>query len=135
MIKIQSTCVALRREYQERTIQVGYCRLQSFFSLMGASPVAFTRGVYGWNMDFYLVKTPLGGHEIGVSTGYRGMFGYRPDPYEIGALEKWAAEKGERLYELCGAARKRALTRYRNEGAKKLYNIARGAGALYWLRG
>lgn len=100
---------------------------------MGASPVAFTRGIYGWNMDFYLVSTPEG-REIGVATGYRGMFGYSPDYGEVEKLEVWAQKKKERLYELKGAARKRSLTRYRNEGAKKLYELARNAGAFYWMK-
>lgn len=134
MLKLQSTRRELSGAYQERTISVGYCRLQDFFSLMGVSPVAFTRGIYGWNFDFYLVNT-AGGHEIGVSTGYRNMFGYSPDYKEVEALEIWAQKKRERLYELKGAGRKRALTRYRKEGAKKLYELALSAGAFHWMRG
>lgn len=132
MLKLQSTRRELCGAYQERTIQVGYCQLQNFFYLMGVSPIAFTRGIYGWNFDFYLVGTHMG--EVAVSTGYRGMFGYSPKYGEVEALEVWAQKKRERMYELKGAARKRSLTRYRNEGAKKLYELALNAGAFYWMK-
>lgn len=45
----------------------GYCELQ--YLLRDVSPVAYTRGVYGWNFDVYEV------HGLTICTGYRNMPG------------------------------------------------------------
>lgn len=51
----------------KRLVCAGYCELQNL--LVNHEPVAYTRGVYGWNFDVYEV------YGLTICTGYRGMPG------------------------------------------------------------
>lgn len=55
----------------------GYCDAQYILRGMSASPKFYTRGVYGWNFDAYLIY--VDGKIICFETGYRGMSGTKVD--------------------------------------------------------
>ena len=57
------------RNHSAHVVSAGYCALQHL--LRGHSPVAYTRGVYGWNFDVYEIDG------LTVCTGYRRMIGRR----------------------------------------------------------
>ena len=57
------------RSSSDRIVSAGYCELQ--FLLRHHSPVAYTRGVYGWNFDVYEIDG------LTICTGYRRMIGRR----------------------------------------------------------
>lgn len=63
-MKYQTTAKALRNGYH-RIISAGYCSLQNL--LYYKSPVAYSKGTYGWNFDVYDVDG------VAIVTGYRGM--------------------------------------------------------------
>ena len=48
----------------------GYCELQPIERYLGA-PVAYTCGVYGWNLDVYEISA----RRIAITTGYRSLVG------------------------------------------------------------
>lgn len=54
-------------EGSSRLVSAGYCSLQTL--LHNHAPVAYTRGVYGWNFDVYEV------YGLTICTGYRNMPG------------------------------------------------------------
>lgn len=60
-----------------RLVCAGYCDLQNL--LVNHDPVAFTRGVYGWNFDVFEV------YGMTICTGYRNMPGRRAN--NIGEYE------------------------------------------------
>jgi hypothetical protein len=64
----QTTEKAIRSS-STRTVSAGYCELQ--FLLRHHSPIAYTRGVYGWNFDVYKIDG------LTICTGYRRMIGRR----------------------------------------------------------
>lgn len=49
----------------------GYCDAKYILRGMGAFPVFYTCGIYGWNFDAYLI--PIEKKFICFETGYRGM--------------------------------------------------------------
>lgn len=66
----------------KRLVCAGYCELQNL--LRNHEPVAFTRGVYGWNFDVFEV------YGMTICTGYRNMPGRHANnctEYEKKALE------------------------------------------------
>lgn len=66
-----------------KVLAVGYCDAQRLLSYR--RPLAYTRGVYGWNADIYLVDG------IYICTGYR-PFGVATDYDALARMEKEAAE-------------------------------------------
>lgn len=64
----QTTEKAIRSS-SARIVSAGYCDLQ--FLLRHRSPVAYTRGVYGWNFDVYEIDG------LTICTGYRRTIGRR----------------------------------------------------------
>lgn len=62
---------------------VGYCGLQDLLSY--ESPIAYNKGVYGWNYDVYKINN------VYICTGYRNLQGIRI-PYDV-------CQKYERLSE------------------------------------
>lgn len=54
------------RNSNDIVLSVGYCDLQNV--LKHENPVAYNAGVYGWNLDLYLLS-----NEISLVTGYRGL--------------------------------------------------------------
>lgn len=64
----QTTEKAIRNS-STRIVSAGYCDLQ--FLLRHHSPIAYTRGVYGWNFDVYEVDG------LTICTGYRRTIGRR----------------------------------------------------------
>ena len=63
-MKYKTTAKELKEGFY-KIISVGYCDLQSLLSYK--SPVAYSRGVYGWNFDVYDIEG------VAIATGYRGM--------------------------------------------------------------
>ena len=63
-MKYKTTAKEVRDGYY-KIISVGYCELQGLLSYK--SPVAYTRGLYGWNFDVYDIDG------VAICTGYRGM--------------------------------------------------------------
>lgn len=63
-MKYKTTAKALRGGYY-MIISAGYCSLQNL--LRYESPIAYCKGVYGWNFDVYDFDG------IAIVTGYRGM--------------------------------------------------------------
>ena len=63
-MKYKTTAKGLKEGYFT-IISAGYCDLQSLLSYK--SPVAYSRGVYGWNFDVYDING------VAIATGYRGM--------------------------------------------------------------
>lgn len=63
----------------DRVITLGYCAAQHL--LQGTEADYYTKGVYGWNSDNYIID----GYTI-ISTGYRPVNGIRP-PHKI--VEKY----------------------------------------------
>lgn len=49
--------------YFSKVISVGYCNLQNLLTY--AMPIAYTKGVYGWNADVYAFG------DVAIVTGYR----------------------------------------------------------------
>lgn len=62
-MKLKTTYKAIREEYGQKILSVGYCDLQ--YLLCYETPFAYSAGVYGWNCDYY----DVGG--VCISTGYR----------------------------------------------------------------
>ena len=58
------TIKEIKRE-NNNIIAIGYCNAQ--FLLANHEPVAYHKGIYGWNFDVYEV------YGITICTGYRGM--------------------------------------------------------------
>lgn len=67
-MKYKTTTKALR-EGSCNLRCAGYCDLS--YLLRGHEPIAYTRGVYGWNFNIYEV------YGLTICTGYRGMPGKR----------------------------------------------------------
>ena len=63
-MKYKTTAKALKQGYY-KIIAAGYCDLQHLLNYH--SPIAYSKGVYGWNFDVYEVDG------IAIATGYRGM--------------------------------------------------------------
>jgi hypothetical protein len=63
-MKYKTTAKELKEGYHT-IISVGYCELQ--FLLKYENPVAYSKGVYGWNFDVYDFEG------VAIVTGYRGM--------------------------------------------------------------
>lgn len=63
-MKYKTTAKELKEGYH-KIISVGYCGLQSLLSYK--SPVAYSKGIYGWNFDVYDIDG------VAIATGYRGM--------------------------------------------------------------
>ena len=63
-MKYKTTASELRNGYYT-IIRAGYCSLQHLLS--SEYPIAYARGVYGWNFDVYDFDG------IAICTGYRGM--------------------------------------------------------------
>lgn len=66
-MKYKTTAKEIRAGYYT-IISAGYCSLQNL--LKDESPVAYARGVYGWNFDVYGIPGMPGAC---ICTGYRGM--------------------------------------------------------------
>ena len=67
-MKYLTTTKAIKNGYNN-IVYAGYCDLQCLLHYV--DPVAYTRGVYGWNYDVYDVNG------VTICTGYRGMPGRR----------------------------------------------------------
>ena len=63
-MKYKTTAKELKEGYY-KIISAGYCDLQSLLSYK--SPVAYSKGIYGWNFDVYDIDG------VAIATGYRGM--------------------------------------------------------------
>jgi len=63
-MKYKTTAKELKQGYY-KIIEAGYCDLQSLLSYK--SPIAYSKGTYGWNFDVYEIDG------IAITTGYRGM--------------------------------------------------------------
>ena len=63
-MKYLTTAKALKSGYNN-IISCGYCDLQNL--LYYNSPIAYSKGSYGWNFDVYEVNG------VAITTGYRGM--------------------------------------------------------------
>jgi hypothetical protein len=63
-MKYQTTAKAVKEGYP-KVIRAGYCSLQNL--LRNEAPVAYCKGVYGWNFDVYDIDGTA------ICTGYRGM--------------------------------------------------------------
>ena len=67
-----------------KVLYCGYCDLQNI--MRGVETRFYNCGIYGWNYDVYDLGV------IGITTGYRGMFGKRI-PTEL--IEKYDKEAKE----------------------------------------
>lgn len=63
-MKYKTTAKEVKEGYYT-IIRAGYCDLQSLLSYK--NPVAYSKGLYGWNFDVYDIDN------IAIATGYRGM--------------------------------------------------------------
>ena len=73
-MKFRTTVKELKTGYKnDRAIGIGYC--EADYLLFYQAPTCYTCGVYGWNFDGYEIEEK----DILITTGYRGMFGTRPD--------------------------------------------------------
>lgn len=63
-MKYKTTAKELKEGYY-KIISVGYCELQSLLSYK--NPIAYSKGVYGWNFDLYDING------VAIVTGYRSM--------------------------------------------------------------
>ena len=63
-MKYKTTAKDLKSGYA-KIISVGYCELQHLLNY--ESPIAYSKGTYGWNFDVYEVDG------VAIVTGYRGM--------------------------------------------------------------
>ena len=63
-MKYKTTAKELKQGYY-KIISVGYCDLQSL--LCYKSPIAYSKGLYGWNFDVYDFNG------VAICTGYRSM--------------------------------------------------------------
>lgn len=61
-MKFQTTRKAVKG-YFSKVISVGYCSLQNLLTY--EMPIAYTKGVYGWNADVYAFG------DVAIVTGYR----------------------------------------------------------------
>lgn len=61
-MKFQTTRKAVKG-YFSKVISVGYCGLQNLLTY--ETPIAYTKGVYGWNADVYAFG------DVAIVTGYR----------------------------------------------------------------
>lgn len=80
-MKYLTTTKAIKNGYRN-IVCADYCDLQSL--LRYVDPVAYTRGMYGWNYDVYDVNG------VTICTGYRGIPGRRANnitDYEARARE------------------------------------------------
>jgi hypothetical protein len=96
-MKYQTTARAVKGGYH-KIIRAGYCELQSL--LCYKNPVAYAKGVYGWNFDVYDING------VAIVTGYRGMPSANSKEdynlireYEAKADGKTAEEKDELIKE------------------------------------
>lgn len=69
MAKIRTTERSIRYNYFN-ILSVGYCNLQYLFSTTRTEPFAYTCGMYGWNADYYELRSESG-RILCISTGYR----------------------------------------------------------------
>tara|TARA_A100000172_G_C3032276_1_gene107158 strand:+ start:520 stop:921 length:402 start_codon:yes stop_codon:yes gene_type:complete len=53
----------------DNLLRVGYCSLQHLLHFEGSSVFAYSKGYYGWNCDYYDLKT--NNQRFILSTGYR----------------------------------------------------------------
>ena len=67
-MKYLTTTKAIKNGYSN-IICAGYCDLSQLLHYV--DPVAYTRGIYGWNYDVYDINGTT------ICTGYRGMPGRR----------------------------------------------------------
>ena len=63
MNKVKTTLKAIKNSHRY-VVAVDYCQLQTL--LWFRSPIAYAKGIYGWNCDLYSL-TPT----VGICTGYR----------------------------------------------------------------
>ena len=63
-MKYKTTARAVKDGYY-KIVKAGYCELQGLLSYK--NPIAYARGVYGWNFDVYDIDG------VAICTGYRGM--------------------------------------------------------------
>jgi hypothetical protein len=61
-MKFKTTRKAVEENFA-KVISVGYCSLQKLLTY--ETPIAYTRGVYGWNADIYTFGN------VAIVTGYR----------------------------------------------------------------
>jgi hypothetical protein len=61
-MKFQTTRKAVKGHFA-KVLSVGYCSLQHLLTY--ETPMAYTRGVYGWNADVYVFG------DVAIVTGYR----------------------------------------------------------------
>lgn len=61
-MKFRTTRKAVKENFA-KIISVGYCSLQRLLTF--ETPIAYTRGVYGWNADIYAFGN------VAIVTGYR----------------------------------------------------------------
>jgi hypothetical protein len=64
-MKYKTTAREVKEGYYY-VIEAGYCDLQTL--LYFESPIAYAKGVYGWNFDVYQING-----STCICTGYRGM--------------------------------------------------------------
>lgn len=76
-MKVKTTRKALVSAYP-KALAIGYCNAQ--YLLRYQEPYYYTKGVYGWNMDAYVINDVL------ITTGYRGLIG---DSVNYKLLEKY----------------------------------------------
>lgn len=97
-MKYQTTAKALKEGYYT-IISIGYCDLQNLLNY--ESPVAYNKGVYGWNFDIYDVD------RIAIATGYRGMPSKNSNAsYDLKGQGKSAIERKLLLVEFIEKCRK-----------------------------
>lgn len=63
-MKFKTTTKELKEGYHN-IISAGYCDLQNLLNY--EKPIAYSKGIYGWNFDVYDVNG------VAIATGYRGM--------------------------------------------------------------
>lgn len=97
-MKYKTTAKELKEGYY-KIISVGYCDLQSLLSYK--SPIAYSKGIYGWNFDVYDIEG------VAIVTGYRSMSAKNSrlsyeliKKFEIASQGKTAQEKDILIEEL-----------------------------------
>lgn len=56
----------LRTNYgSENIFSLGYCSMQNLLRALDVEPLYYTRGIYGWNADIYVID------DVVICTGYR----------------------------------------------------------------
>nr|DAJ00572.1 MAG TPA: hypothetical protein [Caudoviricetes sp.] len=79
------------RGYAPDLYYCGYCEAQYILRGMGAFPVFYTHGIYGWNFDAYLIH--VDGKIICFETGYRRMSGIRVNFKNYNEIAKKIVQK------------------------------------------